>query len=359
MEIDMNNFKKEALKEKLTPEEKSEIRREVLLFAKSHPVRNYAGIRPLFKGAILFDLLNLSFKPMMAGLLLFLAISFGTGAAAEYSLPGDMLYPVKIRINEEARAVLSFSDESKADWELERSDRRLTEAEKLASSGGFNDEIRLKIEANFEAQADKVNKRISKFESQGKTEAAANLSSNFEVSLKAHEQILSKLDGDEVDKFLPKLRQRQNIAAGQRRDAESKISGEKKADAKMAAEGKLRAAENKLAEVSAMQFSADNADGANARLNTAESILTDGKIKMEEGEYGKAFILFQSALRVAQEAKLLIEAESTLKIDLGMETSSGESGGNGENKPQDGDGEQETEDVDNNAEGGLRLRLGL
>ncbi|OGF82091.1 hypothetical protein A2924_03090 [Candidatus Giovannonibacteria bacterium RIFCSPLOWO2_01_FULL_44_16] len=352
MEIDMNNFKKEALKEKLTPEEKSEIRREVLLFAKSHPVRNYAGIRPLFKGAILFDLLNLSFKPMMAGLLLFLAISFGTGAAAEYSLPGDMLYPVKIRINEEARAVLSFSDESKADWELERSDRRLTEAEKLASSGGFNDEIRLKIEANFEAQADKVNKRISKFESEGKTEAAADLSSNFEVSLKAHEQILSKLDGEEVDKFLPKIKAKQNIAAGQRRDAESKISGEKKVDIKTAAEGKLRAAENKLAEVGV-----DVVAGANARLSSAESILAEGKVKMEEGEYGKAFILFQSALRVAQEAKLLISAEGRLKIDLGMGTSSEENGG--ENESQKDAGKQEDDSVDNKAEGGIRIRLGL
>ena len=357
--MELDNLKKIAESQRLTAGEKSEMRGAIFLFTKSNPVRKPAGMRLLFKGTILFDMVNLSFKPMMAGLVLFLAVSFGTGAAAEYSLPGDFLYPVKIGVNEEARSVLSFTDEAKAEWELKRSDRRLEEAEKLASSGDFSGEARLKVEKNFERHAEKVNLRISKFESQGKTEAAANLSSNFEVSLKAHEQILSKLDGDEVDKFLPKLRQRQNIAAGQRRDAESKISGEKKADTKTAAEGKLRAAENKLAEVSAMQFSADNADGANARLNTAESILTDGKIKMEEGEYGKAFILFQSALRVAQEAKLLIEAESTLKIDLGMETSSGESGGNGENKPQDGDGEQETEDVDNNAEGGLRLRLGL
>ena len=159
---------------------------------------------------------------MMVGLLIAIMATFGTGAAAEHALPGDLLYPVKIGVNEEVRSVLAFSEDAKAEWELLRSERRLEEAEQLAASNRFTSETRAKVEANFDRHAEKVNERIEKFENEGKTDAAANLSSNFEVSLKTHEQILSKLDGEEVSKFLPKLRARKNEAATLRADAEAK-----------------------------------------------------------------------------------------------------------------------------------------
>ena len=111
-------------------------------------------------------------RPMMIGfsLLVFLAISFGIGAAAEKTLPGDLLYPVKIGINEKMRSVLAFSEESKAEVETELSEQRLSEAETLASRNKLDEKTRAKIEENFTKHADKARSRIENLQKKRQNE---------------------------------------------------------------------------------------------------------------------------------------------------------------------------------------------
>lgn len=85
---------------------------------------------------------------IIVGLLFF--ISGGASVAAEYSLPGDLLYPVKVHVTEEVRSVLMFSDESKAGWELERANRREEERTTLETEGRLNAETEAALEAQIE-----------------------------------------------------------------------------------------------------------------------------------------------------------------------------------------------------------------
>ena len=55
---------------------------------------------------------------------------------------------------------------------------------------------------------------------------------------------------------------------------------------------------------------------AEAQLAVAATTIAEGKAKMELKLYNEAFILFQKAHRLAQEAKLLLEAQIRLPIDL-------------------------------------------
>lgn len=82
------------------------------------------------------------YQSMTGVAVLFLVV---TPIAAERALPGDMLYPVKIKINEEVRSSLATSPYEKIEWETERLERRITEAQLLAQAGLLTPEIEASV----------------------------------------------------------------------------------------------------------------------------------------------------------------------------------------------------------------------
>lgn len=223
---DLNKIQYIAKKINLSLKEKAEIRDDILNFIKTHPAKGTFASRHISIWSRLNLLNNFSLKPIPAFLsILLISGVFGSvSLAAERALPGDLLYPVKVGINEEVLMAISFSEEAKTKWEVRRFERRLEEAERLAHKKEFDAEARLNIEKNFVAHAERVERRIAEFEEKGNVQKAADLSLNFEVSLDAHEKILEKLDGEEVNKFLPKVREKKDGAKLLRVKSESRIS---------------------------------------------------------------------------------------------------------------------------------------
>ncbi|MDO8581171.1 MAG: DUF5667 domain-containing protein, partial [Candidatus Omnitrophota bacterium] len=178
----------------IMPEErKKAIKHELALFMESAanvrastPYRHNTEQRSLFANF---------FRPMpiFATLLMVALIGGGTSYAAERALPGDPLYPVKVHVNEEVKAALSFSSESKADWDASRAERRLEEAADLAANGKLNAETQLILEDNFQHHADRVETRIAEMQKSENQRAAATVASRFETSLKVHDQILDRI----------------------------------------------------------------------------------------------------------------------------------------------------------------------
>lgn len=87
--------------------------------------------------------------PFIAMLLL-VAITTSTVAAAEGALPGDVLYPIKIHLTEEVRALTARSPQSKAAWNIERAERRMAELETLAATDRVDDVIIATADARIE-----------------------------------------------------------------------------------------------------------------------------------------------------------------------------------------------------------------
>lgn len=83
-----------------------------------------------------------------------LLIVSGTSYAAENALPGDLLYPFKVNVNEPVRGALLTSTEEKAQWESDKFIRRVEEAEALANEGKLDDaslrEVEKRIDTHFE-----------------------------------------------------------------------------------------------------------------------------------------------------------------------------------------------------------------
>lgn len=93
----------------------------------------------------------LSWRPAMAVFLLAAALSGMGGAvyAAQGSLPGETLYPVKLA-SEAVQARLVLSDESRFRFHAERAERRLAEAEAVMEASGADEERLEKAMARYE-----------------------------------------------------------------------------------------------------------------------------------------------------------------------------------------------------------------
>src|SRR3989344_2669850 len=384
----LEKFIKQAKDIHLSKNEKATIRQSVLNFISQNLVRSETPARLSYGSNIFFfNHFNLT-KTMAILLIISLMVGGGVGLAAEQSLPGDSLYQVKIGMNEEVRGWLLVSEEAKANWEVERVQRRLEEAEQMTSRGSLNAETRAVIEANFEAQSERVRDRIAKFESKDNFNAAVGVSSNFEVALKAHERILAELLDKETSALLKveikpikvRVGSEASDAKKSREDNEDKVSAKVRVDIESAAEGKLKAAENKIEEVRRFienmesKLGAEATVQAKARLTLANQTIAEGKAKFESKAYGDAFILFQKAMRIAQEAKLLVQARHELKIDVhinGSRTASDSAEADDRDDDDDRDSEVEIKlkteiNGQNNSDGGsvngrgnLKVDVGL
>lgn len=318
----MKLFKK--IKEiRLNKTDKKAVRDNLVLFMKEHPsvisedrgrLTSYTRSNSFFP----LSVNKLILKPMPIIIILALMIGSGTSLAAQGAMPGDVLYPVKLSVNERVASWVAVSDEAQADWEVRVATRRLQEAEELSSEGRLDAKALATIEAKFDAHADKVSDRIEEFKAKEDFEAAIEVASNFEVSLRAHEKILSHMG--EEGSVASKVRIEIEGTNKDRVEVETHLYG--KASGSDSAEGKLKAAKNKIEEVKKFiervkaSLGAEAVVEAEARLKIAEGLVAKSEAKIQAKAYGEAFVLAQRAHSTAQSAKLLVKAEKDLKIRI-------------------------------------------
>lgn len=348
---------------RLSDLERQRGRNSLIQFMQAHPVREGHSPRHLrqIRGRETFlpapagptFSLFLTKKYMMATLaiILVLALSGGVTYAAEGTLPGDVLYPIKVKVNEEVWAALATSAEAEADWNVRRAERRLEEAAVLVATGRLNDETRARIEERFTAHAERVQARVEKFESEGKEEQAERVAERLAVSLQVHERILDKIadavkDGDRVEievkplvrKIRAERRANEAVQAAVEARLEAKAAIEESNDDQVdevdevrvtttvmiqteaAAVGRREAAKHKIAEaerfIARADLSAEAQAEAEARLNEAKTLLVTGEVELTVKEFDAAFSLFGQAHRVAQSAKVSIQAHTQLQAHL-------------------------------------------
>lgn len=340
-----NDIIKEAKRISLTDKERAVARERVHAFVASHPVGNsvrktdekrlidrrenipspYGGVPSLY-GPLSFNRKKL----MPIALILALLVGGGTSFAAEQALPGDTLYPVKVNINEEVRSFVALKAESKAAWDVRRAERRLEEAEKLLSDRGLTDEERAKLEERIAKYSEKVEKRTQNMEAH----IASQTLSNLEVTLETHEDILEKIKEKREDRremvehILEKVREHAQKAEEKRDKSDDDV--ERDGTPQSAAEERRTATQNKIAEVE--KFIARHATttatstsptvdtstlvAAQAKIAVAKAKVVEGDAHLTAGEYGKAFLSFAQAHRLAQEAKIIVIAGADFRIEF-------------------------------------------
>jgi hypothetical protein len=144
--------------------------------------------------------------------LLVLTSGGGLVLASRNSLPGDLLYPLKVNVSEPLQGVATFGLASKINWEAEKVQNRLEEVETLAVKGKLNNktmavaenQLNIQTQSFFNAVAN-ANKATSSAETVGIT---SNATVDLESKISAHDKILEKLQNhsnpsqkDEIAKF--------------------------------------------------------------------------------------------------------------------------------------------------------------
>src|SRR3989344_6061514 len=325
----MTNFFKQFKNIKLADQERTKIRANLLAYLENNPVRPLKIARHNWQRSSIFSLYltregTLTMPALIIGLII--TLSGGISAGAAGSLPGDLLHPIKINVNERVKAALAVGPEAEADLALKLMDERLQETEQLAVKADLKTELVAKVDERFTIQADKLKGLIARFEAEGKSEVAAKLSANLNALLKVHEQILAQLreklagiDPANLDKIQTRIRAEiknaedinvrveTRVKAGDQSATSTKPDIEHRAEA--AARAKLAAAENKIAEVERFlnakkdQVTAESWNRASAKLDEAKNLVVQGQAKLETKAFVEAFRLFQKAHETGRKNK--------------------------------------------------------
>ena len=137
----LRNIQSEAEKIRLRSAEKSAMRASI--FGTPTPVvlhrSSYVFLSPRY------------LVPLFVVLVVF--IGGGTTSAAQGALPGDLLYPVKVSINEKVEVALAPTPAAKAEVQVRLAERRVEEAQKLSSQGRLNKKTAKILSDDFDEHA--------------------------------------------------------------------------------------------------------------------------------------------------------------------------------------------------------------
>ena len=173
----ISNFKNDSKSVRLTFLERERIRRNIIL-------SNYVLPTPYW-----------SYKKLVAVITVLLLIITGSGISfvAAESLPGDLLYPVKVNVNEGVINAMTLSSDAKAKLAADRANERLTEAEQLTVRGQLNSQNQAIIREKLKEHTNAVKTNVSILASEKKPEEAVKVINDLKNSLTQHEATLEAL----------------------------------------------------------------------------------------------------------------------------------------------------------------------
>ena len=129
-----------------------------------------------------------------AAVILILILFGGTSFAANYALPGETLYSMKVNVNEQVESWMALSPNATARFEAVKAERRLKEVEKLTvKKKKITPKAKAQIKENFSKNAQNVKKIVAEIEASGSPEEAAQVKAEFTGTLEAHAEVLSQL----------------------------------------------------------------------------------------------------------------------------------------------------------------------
>jgi len=327
MDKGFKQFFKEAREIKLGQEEKTQIRERLYQFIESNPLPEIPKIP-----------MSVLFRKYASAFIALLVILGGSGMsfAAEGSTPDSLLYPIK-HFNERIAGSFMFSDRTKLQWEIRKVERRLEEAEKLAAKESLKTRHIVYLEEDFEERAQIVNSKIAELELQNKMADAAEFSSHFETSLRAHDCILTRIiksktkPESEIEPLLLNVRAKTNLASRARIKTEDAVLDQEPkgmggggpmmlaaeelpvsslSELDLAVQERLVNAEERIIRIEEMLQEADlseeNIKTLQGKIDWAKELIEQGRVHLEDGIISRSFLLVQQADRIAQEIEILV-----------------------------------------------------
>ena len=145
----LEKLNKQAQKVFLNKDEKSAIRNILISYSRESPYGAFFS----------FSLIRNKKVLILASVIALLLMGGGTSYAAQRALPGDILYPIKINVNEKIADLMAVTKEAKVKLNKKIIKTRLGEMDKLISIGKFDKKKEVKIEKDLKNALEKSEKR--------------------------------------------------------------------------------------------------------------------------------------------------------------------------------------------------------
>lgn len=184
-QITLGGERKRAIKTQLLEHLDMDVRADESHRQQGRPARAWTSV---------LTLPYIKSMPITAIVGIILALTASASVAAEGSLPGDLLYSVKVGLTEEVRGALTFGTEADARWEARVAERRLEEAAKLSAHTDVKAETRAKLEADFKHASNQAQRHIHELRAQGDVQAAVEVAGDLEATLRGYESTLITIE---------------------------------------------------------------------------------------------------------------------------------------------------------------------
>lgn len=325
MEHDFKKIFSFLKSERLTENERIQMRNVLKSVIRENPVRASGGFSTRYEG-ILSIFNSHSLRPAGFALVFVLVAGIGTSYAADGALPGDPLYAVKVGFSEPVQGVLAVSPVAQAQWNTELISRRLEEAATLAAKGTLNDSARTQIEQQIALRSVSVDQNVEKIRKGSDGEIAASaVESDLEASLVGHERVLTGLSIDlpkeaqAIAPLLHKVREKSEETNTKRKSSERSLD-DGSDQVKNAATNQKKAAEENVKKLRALAASrriqASTTVEASTSASHIEAAIVEGDRKFREGKYRDALTTFQATIRAARAVEVNIDADERLAPDV-------------------------------------------
>ena len=322
---DSQSFLRQAQDELLDENEKLQMKIRLQSFMQKHPPAS-AKEGERFRWTVLWY----RFGAVAAGLCL-VAAGGTVSYAAEGSLPGDPLYPVKLYVNEPVLVALSLSSEAKAEAHERLVQRRLREIEIVIIQKGESAEEALDndVRENLAYHLDIAHKTIAGIAEESPEVAAAE-SARFEAVLEAHTGVLTNLQmsgaSSSKGEFLMEVIAAVEGGSKRASEARSSLETEQESFGRVSAEASLEESAKGIAEarrsLKDMHGKADEHILKNAEraLEDAEKALSEGRATLQAEGFTEAFEKGKQANRKAEESRVMaIDAHGRASVKVEAE----------------------------------------
>ncbi len=190
MKEDLKNFIKRAKDVRLSEDERGLLRSRILEFISFNPIR---GKTPVIHQRTYVSIFEFRHFMKAASLVLIVAVVIGgTGVsyAASKALPGEMLYAVKVNINEGVEETLATTPQAKLAIQSEHIQKRLDEVQMLRKEKKLSPETQKIVADKITEHTEDVIKSIDDLKKEGDVTTVLETTSTLTPVLEANLDVL-------------------------------------------------------------------------------------------------------------------------------------------------------------------------
>jgi hypothetical protein len=177
---------KEIQNIKMTANEKENILKSVLNFS----IPNKKPIHSPYSFISIFQRNHFAFYGVLSCLVIFLG-SGGLILGSQKSLPGNALYPLKVKVIEPLSSAMKLSPEKKAQYEIALVKERITETQTLASQGELDTNKQQQVNDLIESHKVAFNEAVSEIKKSEPSEEIVATAVNLEQQMEENVQTMA------------------------------------------------------------------------------------------------------------------------------------------------------------------------